>query len=127
MPVHFEKQVQVGALLFDKTLIEVPTKYFNYSKIFLAKNAAKFPENIRINEHVIELKKGKQPLFGLIYSLKSVELKILKIYIETNLANSFIWPFKSLARASILFHKKSNKSLCFYINYWSFNNITIKN
>ena len=37
------------------------------------------------------LKKYKQPSIRPIYSLKQVELEILKIYIETNLANSFIW------------------------------------
>ena len=40
--------------------------------------------------HAIELEKGKQPSFGLIYSLRPVELEILKTYIKTNLANSFI-------------------------------------
>ena len=53
-------------------------------------NAMELPENTRINKYAIKLKKGKQPLFGPIYSLGPVELKLLKIYIKINLANGFI-------------------------------------
>ena len=66
-------------------------------------NAAELPEYTGINDHAIELKKGKQPFFGLIYSLGPVELETLKTYIETNLANGFIWPSKSPIGALILF------------------------
>ena len=90
MLVHSKKQAQIRVLLFDKALIEVLVEYSDYSNVFLAKNAVELPENIRINEHAIKLKKDKQPSFGLIYNLELVELEILKTYIETNLANNFI-------------------------------------
>ena len=48
------------------------------------------PKNFKINKYAIELEKSKQPLFGSIYSLESVELKTLKTYIKINLTNSFI-------------------------------------
>ena len=80
-----------------------------------------------MNEHAIKLEEGKQPFFGPIYSLEPVELETLKIYIKTNLANNFIRPFKFPARAFILFDKKPDKNLCFCVNYWGFNNLTIKN
>ena len=80
-----------------------------------------------MNEHAIKLEKGKQPLFGLIYSLSLVESETLKTYIKTNLANNFIWPFKSPAGASILFDRKLDGSLRLCIDYWGLNNITIKN
>ena len=51
-------------------------------------------ENTEVNKYTIELEEGKQPLFGLIYSLGPVELETLKTYIETNLANGFIRPTK---------------------------------
>ena len=117
MPMHFEKQAQVGFLLFDKAPTEVLAEYFNYNNVFSAKNTAEFPENTRINEHAIKLKKGKQPLFGLIYSLGPVELEILKTYIKTNLANGFIRPSKSPAGAPILFDRKPDRSLHFCIDY----------
>ena len=133
MPVCLRKQAQteakaqVGVLIVDEAPTTVPVKYSDYSNIFLVENAAELPENSKINEHAIKLKKGKQPLFGPIYSLGSVELETLKTYIKTNLANSFIRPFKSPVEAPILFDKKSNRSLRLCIDYWGFNNITIKN
>ena len=84
-------------------------------------------ENTRINEYAIELKKGKQPSFGPIYSLELIELETLKTYIEINLANSFIRSFESPIGAPILFNRKSDRSLCPYIDYWGLNNLTIKN
>ena len=53
-------------------------------------NITKLLEYIKINNYAIKLKKSKQLLFRLIYSLELVELKILKIYIKINLANGFI-------------------------------------
>lgn len=60
---------KVGALLFHEAPTAIPTKYSNYSNIFLAENIAKFLEHVGINEHIIKLNKSKQPSFGLIYSL----------------------------------------------------------
>ena len=92
-------------------------KYFNYSNVFLIKNVAKLLENIRINEYTIKLKDSKQLSFNLIYSLEPVELETLKIYIKTNLANSFIELSKSFVRILIFFNKNPDKSFCLYINY----------
>ena len=88
--MHFEKQAQIGALLFGKALIKVPAKYFKYSDIFLVENVAKLLENTKINKHAIKLIEGKQPSFKLIYGLRPVELETLKTYIKINLVNSFI-------------------------------------
>ena len=90
-------------------------------------NEAELPENTGINKYTIKLEKDKQPLFRPIYSLRLVEIETLKTYIKTNLANSFIWLLKSPVRALILYDRTPNKSLCLYIDYWGFNNITIKN
>lgn len=56
-----------------------------------------------------------------------MELEILKTYIETDLKTRFIQPFKSLADAVILFDKKPDGSLHFYVDYQGFNNLIIKN
>ena len=127
MPVHSERQAQVGALLFDKAPTEVPAEYSDYSNVFSAENVAELPENTRINKHAIELEEGKQPPFGPIYSLGLVELETLKTYIKTNLANGFIRPSKSPAGAPILFDRKPDGSLRFCMYYRGLNNITIKN
>ena len=56
-----------------------------------------------------------------------MELKTLKAYIETNLANGFVRPSKSPASALILFDRKSDGSFRLCVNYWGLNNLTIKN
>ena len=80
-----------------------------------------------MKEHAIKLEEGKQPPFGLIYSLGPIELETLKTYIETNLANGFICPSKFPAGAPILFNRKPEGSFRLCVNYQSLNNITIKN
>ena len=127
MPLYTEKQAQVGDLIFNKAPTEVPVEYSDYNNIFSAENAAELLENNGINEHTIKLEEGKQPSFGLIYSLGLLELGILKTYIETNLANGFIHPSKSPTKISIFFDWKPNGSLRLCIDYRGLNNITIKN
>ncbi len=75
------------------------------------------PENMRINEHAIELIDRKQPFYRPIYALSPVELEMLKTYIEIHLKTGFIWPFKSPARALIFFDKKLDSNFCLCINY----------
>ena len=131
--MHLEKQaqikaeVQVGALLFNKAPTQVPAEYSDYNNVFSAENVAELLENTRMNKHAIKLEENKQPPFGPIYNLGPVELKTLKTYIKTNLANDFIRPSKSFAGVPILFNQKPDGSLRLCINYRSFNNITIKN
>ena len=99
-----QSKAQVGALIFNKASTAVLADYSDYSSVFLAEYAVKRSEYTRISHYAIKLVQGKQPPFGLIYSLGQVELKILKTYIENNLANDFIWPSKSTARVSIFFN-----------------------
>ena len=46
-------------LLFNKAFIEIPIEYFNYNNIFLVKNIAELPENIKINKYAIKLEEDK--------------------------------------------------------------------
>ena len=129
--VYSKKQAQikaqVGPLLFNKASTKVLVEYSNYSNVFSAEYVAELLENTGINEHAIKLEESKQPLFRPIYSLKLVELKTLKSYIKTNLANNFTWRSKSPVGALILFDRKPDRSLCLCVDYWGFNNLTIKN
>lgn len=56
-----------------------------------------------------------------------MELKTFKIYIETNLTNGFIRPFKSPAGIPILFVRKFDNSLRLCIDYQGLNNLIIEN
>ncbi len=105
----------------------MPSKYADFANVFSLKFATELPEHTKINNHVIVLMDDWQLLYGLIYSLRPVELETLKAYIKNNLANSFIKPSKSPAGAPIFFDKKPDGSLRLSVDYQSFNNLTIKN
>ena len=57
--IKAQNGAQVETLLFDKSPTEILMEYFYYSNVFLAKNAVKLLENIRINEYIIKLEEGK--------------------------------------------------------------------
>ena len=117
----------ISGLIVEEASIKVPAKYSGFANIFSPDLAFELPKYIGINNHVIELVNSQQPPYRLIYSLETVELKTLKAYIETNLANKFIRPSKSPAGASILFDQKSNGFFRLYVNCQGLNNLTIKN
>ncbi len=125
--VHPSRRAQIAYLKADEAPTKVPCEYIDFSDIFLPKLAAELPEHTGINDHAIELVDDWQPPYGPIYSLGTVELEILKAYIENNLASDFIWPFKSPAGAPILFDKKPDSSLRLCVDYRGLNNLTIKN
>ena len=125
MTIHLTQEAQIALLLVKK--ISVLKKYLDFADIFFEKLVEVLPEWIKLNKHVIELQKSKQPLYSPIYSLSLIELEILKTYIKINLANGFIQLSKSLARALVFFIQKPDGSLRLYINYQRFNNFTIKN
>ena len=107
--------------------VTVLAKYSDFANVFLEESANILQEWIGDTEHAIELEEGKQPPYRPIYILETMKLKILKTYIETNLANGFIKASKSPASAPILFVHKLNGSLCLYVNYQGLNNPRIKN
>ena len=43
MPVHAERQAQVGALIFNEASSEVLVEYSDYSEVFSAENGAELP------------------------------------------------------------------------------------
>ncbi len=84
------RAAQIATLQWDKTLTEISAKYSDYADVFSLDLAMELSENMGINEHIIELIDEKQPLYGPIYALSSVELEILKTYIEIYLKTRFI-------------------------------------
>ena len=125
MTIYPAWEAQIALLLAEKVI--VPAKYLDFADVFSKESEEVLPERTGINEHAIELEDGKQPSYGPIYSLGPVELKTLKTYMETNLANGFIQPLKSPAGAPILFVHKPDGNLRLCINYRGLNNLTIKN
>ncbi len=127
MSIHPSRAPLLAALQQDKAPTEISSEYADYSDVFLFPLAMELPENTGINEHAIKLVEGKQPLYGPIYSLNSMELETLKTYIETPLQTGFIRPSKSPAGAPIFFDKKSDGSFRLCVDYRGLNNLTIKN
>lgn len=70
--------------------MEVPEKYVKYVDVFSKKVTIKLPKYMEINDHPLDLEEGKKPPYKPRYSLRPVELKTLKTYIEDNLKNGFI-------------------------------------
>jgi len=52
------------------------------------------------------------------------KLKAIKQYLIDNLDKGFIKPSQAPFASPILFIKKANRGLHFYINYWKLNAIT---
>ena len=127
LDVHPFRRPQVSGLIAKEAPPKVPAEYLDFADVFSPDLASELPKYTEINDHVIELVDSQQPPYKPIYSLGPVELETLKAYIETNLANGFIRLSKSPAGAPILFDYKSNGSLRLYVDYWGFNNLTIKN
>ncbi len=117
----------LAALQWNEAPTKILAEYSNYIDVFSTDLAMELPKNIGMNEHAIELIEGKQPPYGPIYTFSLMELETLKSYIKIYLKTGFIQPFKSPARALILFDKKPDGSFRLCIDYRGLNNLTIKN
>ena len=115
----------MALLLAEK--VTFPTKYSNFANVFLEKSPNVLPKQTGINKHAIKLEEGKHTSYRPIYSLRPVELKTVKTYTKTNLANVFICASKLLASASILFLHKCNSSFYLYVDSQGFNSLMTKN
>lgn len=97
--------------------VTIPKEYLNFTNVFSEKSAAELPKYTSINDFTIDLKEGRQPPYGIIYSLGPVKLEIFKTYIKTNLINGFIHPSNDSTSTFLLFVQKPNGSFWLYVNY----------
>ena len=102
-------------------------RIFRLRGCFLSKLNFRAPQTYQDQQSRHRTGQWSTATYGPIQSLGLVEIKTLKAYIETNLANKFIRPLKSPANTPILFERKSNISLRLCVDYWGLNNLTIKN
>ena len=115
MAIHPARKAQMALLVANE--IKISTKYSDFSDVFLGKKTLILLDKIKLNQYAIELQEGQQLSYEPIYRLGLIELEMLKTYIETNLANDFIWHSKLPASAPMLFIKKPNGSLCLHVDY----------
>ena len=114
---HFSGRAHIAYLKTNEISTFVLSKYVNFTDVYSKNLIVKLSEYTKINDHIINLIKSKQPFYELIFTLRSMKLENLKTYIKTNLANSFIRHFKFSASVFIFFIKKPDSNLQLYINY----------
>lgn len=88
MLIYLAKKAQIILLITKK--VKILDKHLDFLVIFSKKKALILLELSNLNQYFIKLHKNKKPPYGLVYSLDLVKVKVLKTYIETNLANCFI-------------------------------------
>ena len=115
IPIYPAQKAQIALLVTKK--VKIPTKYSDFSDVFLKEKALILLKITKLNQYAIKLQEGQQLSYELIYSLGPIKLEILKIYLKTNLANSFILPLKLPTSTLILFIRKPDSSLRLCVNY----------
>ena len=74
--IYPDRAAQIASLLAEE--VRILDQYSNFADVFSEAKALVLPECTKLNEHAINLKDGKQPPYGPIYSLGPVELETLK-------------------------------------------------
>jgi hypothetical protein len=104
----------------------IPVVYSEFMDVFSKAKAETLAPHRSI-DHAIDLEPGFKLPYGRIYNLPEFELRTLKAYIESNLANGFIQRSSSSAAAPILFAKNKDGGLQLWVDYQALNTGTIKN
>jgi len=80
-----------------------------------------------IHDHVIHFKEDAQFSVFTLYNLSRDKILEFRHYLNENLSKDFIQVNHFQMIVSVLFIKKLKEELCFCMNYWDLNTITIKN
>lgn len=104
----------------------LPREFLRHVKAFDSRAAEELPPH-RDCDHKIELKPGSQTPSGPLYGMSQDELRVLRKFLDDNLAKGFIRVSSSPAASPVLFAKKPGGGLRFCVDYRSLNAITIKN
>ena len=77
MPIHLGQEAKIVLLFIKK--VQIPSKYFEFSDVFLEKEVLILLEVSEINQHAIQFQKGQQSSYRPIYSLGLIKLETLKL------------------------------------------------
>lgn len=88
--IYLSQAAEIATPMQDKAPTKILVKYIEYVDVFSFDLVLELSKNTGINEHVIELVEGKQPLYGFIYAYSRVEQVSMKTYIKTQLKIGFI-------------------------------------
>ena len=103
----------------------LPEAYAEFKDVFDKKKADTLPPH-RHYDCPIDIPPDKAPPYGPIYSLNPQELKVLREYIDENLAKGFIDHSTSPAGAPVLFSSKKDGGLRLCVDYRGLNAMTGK-
>jgi hypothetical protein len=105
----------------------VPLIFYDLVHVFSKKKSNELLP-YRPYDHKIKIELGKRVLLGyyFLYNQTNKELKALKDYLENNLKKGFIKNSSADFVSLVLFVKKLDKTLRFYIDFRKFNKITKK-
>ena len=106
---------------------EIPECYRDLVDVFSKSESQTLPPHRGHLDHHIPLEKDAKPVFGPIYNLSELELKVLKQYVSEKLKQGIIRPSTSPFGSPVLFVKKPDGSLRLCVDYRALNCITIKN
>ncbi len=101
-------------------------KYFEFLDVFFKKNVDILFLHW-VHDHVIHLKEDAQFSVFALYDMSRDEILELRRYLNENLSKDFIRVSHFQMIISVLFIKKLEEELCFCMNYWDLNIITVKN
>jgi hypothetical protein len=113
--------------LTDKELVDQKLPYKEFKDIF-SKAISNTLLPHQPYDHKIKIESDKENTLGFspLHQQSTAKLQATKQYIVKNLHKGFIKPSQAPFALPILFTKKPNKGLHFYINYCKLNNITHK-
>ena len=103
----------------------VPPEYHDYLLIFSEEEAKPLLLR-RYVDHTIPLVEGGKLPFGRMYSISDNDLKELKLWIEENLAKSFIRASFSSAASPIIIVRRPRSAPRICVDYQALNDITVK-
>ena len=126
---HDDRMQDAGVSLNASTTeqVSLPTAYAEFADVFSKESAAKLPEANSKVRHSIVIEPDKQIPHGRIYPLSANELRVLRDYLDTNLASGRIRRSESPAGAPILFVQKKDGTLRLCVDYRALNSVTVKN
>ena len=125
-----DMKIKINLLQYNKEYDNVynilSLKYHGFADIFQTAEKQSLSEKSS-HDHVIDLELSQQPLFKKLYSMFSVKLNVLKIYLDNTMKTDIIHKLISSAALPVMFMLKSDSSLQLIIDYRHLNSITIKN
>lgn len=115
-----------GPLPLEEIKRRVPAKYHDLIAAFLPQDAEKLAPHRRY-DHKIELVPGSVVPYARSRPLSPLELKVLKRWLDDNLAKGWIRPSQSSAASPILIARKPGGGVRICVDYRGVNNISLKN